>query len=552
MLSWLPLIDENTSGKSRRSALIIFRGGMMVLEKHLRASRRGGFSILSGGGGSPMPSIKAADFAPRRQESRAAGIAVLYLCLLFIVVTPAWPQATFTTIDVQGAGTGALQGTLGVSINANGDIAGIYLVGGNVAHGFVRAADGTTTKFDAPNAGSGANQGTFPLSINSGGDIAGMYFDTNNVYHGFVRDADGTITEFNVPGAGTVGHRGTEPISINAAGDITGIYTTNNPLRHGFVRAASGTITTFDVTGAGKTGSAQGQGTQPLSINAAGDIAGFYVAANGGFHGFIRAADGTITAPIDVPGAGTSGGTEHHGSVVGTLPLSIDAAGDTTGIYTDASQVDHAFVRAADGTMTYPIDAPGVATSGPVFLPTTLAASINTEGVITGTYEDSSGVFHVFVRAANGSITAPINAPGAGTAGTSPFPGTLSVSINDLGDITGTYADASGVFHGYVATFAVTPQGQVTNLQNGVEDLVSAGTLSPAQGQFLLAPLNAALTALGAAGISTNRGQTTAAIRDLEEFIGRVRVLTLSGQLSRTVGGALIDVAESIIRTLRN
>ena len=148
-------------------------------------------------------------------------------------------------------------GNPGVSINANGDIAGIYLVGGNVAHGFVRAADGTITKFDASNAGTGANQGTFPLSINSGGDIAGMYFDTNNVYHGFVRDADGTITEFDVPGAGTVGHRGTEPISINTAGDITGIYTNNSPLRHGFVRAASGAITTFDVTGAGTAGSAQ-------------------------------------------------------------------------------------------------------------------------------------------------------------------------------------------------------------------------------------------------------------------------------------------------------
>ena len=524
----------------------------MVLDKNMRASRLGGLNILTGGGGSPMPSMKVADFAPRRQERWVARIAVLYLCLLFIVAAPAWPQATFATFDVSGAGTGVLQGTLGVSINANGDIAGIYLVGGNVAHGFVRAADGTITKFDASNAGTGANQGTFPLSINSGGDIAGMYFDTNNVYHGFVRDADGTITEFDVPGAGKVGHRGTEPISINTAGDITGIYTSNSPLRHGFVRAASGAITTFDVTGAGTAGSAQGQGTQPLSINAMGDIAGFYVAANGGFHGFIRASDGTITAPIDVPGAGTSGGTEHHGSVVGTLPLSIDAAGDTTGIYTDASQVGHAFVRAADGTMTYPIDAPGVATSGPVFLPTTLAASINTAGVITGTYEDSSGVFHVFVRAANGAITAPVNAPGAGTAGTSLFPGTLSVSINDLGDITGTYADASGVFHGYAATFAVTPQGQVSNLQTSVEDLVSAGTLTPAQGQFLLAPLNAALAALGAASISTNRGHTTAAIRDLDQFIGRVRVLTSSRQLSQAVGGTLIDVAESIIRTLRS
>src|SRR5208282_6585620 len=143
----------------------------------------GGFHILSGGGGSQMPSIKMAGFAPCSRQTGLVRIAVLCLCLLFIVVTPAWPQGTFTTIDVPGAGTGVFQGTIGFSINANGDIAGIYLVAGNVAHGFVRTADGTITKFDAPNAGTGRNQGTFPFSINSGGDIAGMYFDTNNVYH---------------------------------------------------------------------------------------------------------------------------------------------------------------------------------------------------------------------------------------------------------------------------------------------------------------------------------------------------------------------------------
>ena len=116
------------------------------------------------------------------------------------------------------------------------------------------------------------NQGTFPISINAGGEITGMYFDTNNAYHGFLRAADGTITEFDAPGAGTGGHRGTTPLSIDAAGDITGIYTDNSALRHGFMRAANGTITDFDVTGAGTTGSVQGQGTQPLSINSVGDI----------------------------------------------------------------------------------------------------------------------------------------------------------------------------------------------------------------------------------------------------------------------------------------
>ena len=39
---------------------------------------------------------------------------------------------------------------------------------GNVAHGFVRAPDGTISLFDAPGAGTGKNQGTFFFSINRG------------------------------------------------------------------------------------------------------------------------------------------------------------------------------------------------------------------------------------------------------------------------------------------------------------------------------------------------------------------------------------------------
>jgi hypothetical protein len=382
----------------------------------------------------------------------AGAVLALAILLGLAGVAAPWAQAqTFTTFDAPRAGTGVFQGTIGLSINAAGDIAGFYIVAPNVAHGFVRAADGTITKFDAPDAGTGTNQGTFPVSINTAGDIAGMYFDTNNVYHGFLRAADGTITEFDVLGAGTGGHRGTEPLSIDAAGDITGTYNDNSAVRHGFVRAVNGTITKFDVPGAG-TGYTQG--TIPVSINTAGVIAGTYSDTNNVCHGFLRAADGTITAPIDVPGAGTSGGTKHF--FVGTIPLSINAAGDITGRYNlESSGVSHAFVRAADGTITAPIDVPGASTSfgGEHYLAYlgTAAFNINTAGDIAGGYSDASGVLHGFVRAANGNITT-FDAPGAGTAGTSLLPGTIAVSINAAADIAGTYADASGAFHGFVLT----------------------------------------------------------------------------------------------------
>jgi hypothetical protein len=293
----------------------------------------------------------------------------------------------------------------------------------------------------------------------------------------------------------------------------------------------------------------------------------------------VRAADGTITYPIDGPGAGTGGSfSDKDLPHLGTLPTSINTAGDITGIYADASGVRLGFLRAADGTMTYPIDAQGVGTTGVILGTTPL--SINTGGVIAGSYEDASGVVHGFVCAADGTMTAPIDDPNAGGAGTSLLPGTFTLSINDSGVITGGYFEADGAFQGYV--LAITPQAQISVLQNTVQDLVSAGTLSPGQGQFLLAPLNEALAALGPATatavqpasnssrgevapaslddpgdaraerITTNRGHAAAAIRDLEEFIGRVRLLMFFRRLSPTEGRTLIDAAESIISTLRS
>src|SRR5437762_3035556 len=58
-------------------------------------------------------------------------------------------------------------------------------------------------------------------------------------------------------------------------------------LEPGLWAANTATITTFDPPGATRT--------IALSINPAGAITGYYVDASSGFHGFLRAPDGTIT-----------------------------------------------------------------------------------------------------------------------------------------------------------------------------------------------------------------------------------------------------------------
>ena len=48
---------------------------------------------------------------------------------------------------------------------------------------------------------------------------------------------------FEAPGAGTGVYQGTVAVSINTAGTVTGFYLVAGTVYHGFVRAANGTIT---------------------------------------------------------------------------------------------------------------------------------------------------------------------------------------------------------------------------------------------------------------------------------------------------------------------
>ena len=156
---------------------------------------------------------------------------------------------------------------------------------------------GTFITFDAPGAGTGFFQGTFPSSISPAGAITGFYLDANSLGHGFLRASNGTFTTFDIPGA----VNGIFPSSISPAGAITGYSVDVNLVGHGFLRATNGTLSPFDAPGAGTTPDFF-QGTFAVGINPGGTIAGMYTDANNGAHGFLRASDGTFTT-FDPPGS---------------------------------------------------------------------------------------------------------------------------------------------------------------------------------------------------------------------------------------------------------
>ena len=393
---------------------------------------------------------------PRLRILLAAGL------ISAISLSTASATSVFTTVDVTGAGTGAMQGTAVVGIDTAGDVAGVWVDANNVPHGFVRAAStGATTKFDVTAGGTcvATAYGTTPTGMDAAGNIVGLTRDANGIYHGFVRAAStGAITCFNVAGAGTnQGNgfsQGTKPVAINATSGIVGTYDDANNVYYGFVRA-NGTISTFSAPDAGTSKYAAGnQGTQPNSINDSGAIAGNYDDSSSVMHGFIRSSTGTITE-FDAPNAGSCRGSNSD-HATSTFVSSIDAAGDVAGFYYDASCVQHGFLRAANGTFTI-LNAPGAnagscAGGSGMELATcsTFGGALDAAGDIVGGYTDPNGVIHGFIRPVATGIITSFDDPNAGTAANTGTMGRSILSTSSGLTIVGVYVDANGVLHGFI------------------------------------------------------------------------------------------------------
>jgi probable HAF family extracellular repeat protein len=215
-------------------------------------------------------------------------------------------KGVFTTIDAPGADGG----TIINGINASGQLAGTFIVGGTV-HAFFQNK-GYFTTIDP--LGSIRTQGGF---INAQGQVVGTYRDANSTRHGFIW-RNSTFTIFNVPGDDPV--LGTVAFGINDIGEVVGDYVKKNDQhRYGFLRSRKGDFTTFDVPGAGLT---IGEG-----INNAGTIVGVYVAATDGtLHGFVS-NNGVVFTTVDFPP--DSSGAQN------TAIYSINAKGEIVGAYSD-------------------------------------------------------------------------------------------------------------------------------------------------------------------------------------------------------------------------
>src|SRR5262249_21247121 len=192
---------------------------------------------------------------------------------------------------------------------------------------------------------TGHNTFTFASSINASGQIVGYYYDYNTTdpqnpvlgpQHGFLVDADSTGNLTNFTTIDPTGSTFTQPTSINASGEIVGWYHDAGNSFHGFIDIG-GNITTFDAPGSNITF------TEALSVNDSGQIVGVYNDADGHQHGFLRESNGTFIT-IDVPGS--------LGPLGSTMPASINDSGQIVGTYVDSSGVGHGFATDIDQALT--------------------------------------------------------------------------------------------------------------------------------------------------------------------------------------------------------
>jgi hypothetical protein len=148
--------------------------------------------------------------------------------------------------------------------------------------------------------------------------------------------------------------------------------------------------------------------------------------------------------PFDAPGADTT-----TGSYNGTFASGVNIWGTITGSYIDSNDVYHGFLRNPDGSFTT-FEAPGADTTPGSFNGTS-PSSINDLGEITGSYYDVNGVSHGFLRSPEGKFTS-FDVPGEGGYGSTPS------AINLEGAVVGYYTNSTFSFHAFLRS----PDGKFT------------------------------------------------------------------------------------------
>jgi uncharacterized membrane protein len=197
--------------------------------------------------------------------------------------------------------------------------------------------------------------------IRRGGEVCGTYVAAEGS-RGFFRRGS-SFQSYSAPFVGGVP---TAVNSINDAGDFVGDYYVS-PSLFAFAVIDEAFITI----------PLPGISPEATGINNLGQVVGNYFDDSlTSQHGFVRAADGTVTAPADFRGANT------------TMLRAINDAGYIVGLWTDNRKAQHAFVmKLPDTFISYDMPSANI----------TDFTGINNVGQICGFWQDPHNQRHVLI-----------------------------------------------------------------------------------------------------------------------------------------------------------
>jgi uncharacterized membrane protein len=161
-------------------------------------------------------------------------------------------------------------------------------------------------------------------------------------------------------------------------------------------------------------------------LNDAGDFAGYaYLPENGDCRDF------HIESFVSIEGKVTN--FTVPGTDVFTFAYGMNNLGQVVGSYSDGNGSHGGFRRDADGTLTFPIDYPGAAA--------TVVTGINDRGWMVGYYLNAAGDFHaLFMQSPTDFLVYDVGQSNTDFSG-----------INKRGFISGNYFDTAGVRTGFLA-----------------------------------------------------------------------------------------------------
>jgi probable HAF family extracellular repeat protein len=220
---------------------------------------------------------------------------------------------------------------------------------------------------------------------------------------------------------------------INSAGTVVG----SDGNASAFSLSSRGALKTFIPTG-GKSATAFG-------INDQGTIVGQYVTSTAA-PGFIRVRGKHYVAISSPSGQNivSAQGINNKGRVVGFF---VGTNGQDQGFTVNARGAKHGTLT---GTAVADPTIPQVAGEPGATLVFSQILGINDKGMVVGYYGDSTGSQHGFLYNTKTGQYTFVVAPGA--AFHNGVEVTQITGITNSSEITGFYSDASGVFHGFVAT----------------------------------------------------------------------------------------------------